>query len=125
VNCRFDIFLWSVRLAKTRSKSTELIKNNKALLNGKSVKPSKEIKVGDIVSMKKHNATLSFKVHAILNKRVGAKLVHEYLTDTTNENELNKLREYRDAQSIYRVKNEGKPSKKDRRDLDDFMKNWD
>jgi ribosome-associated heat shock protein Hsp15 len=117
--------LWSVRLAKTRGKSTELIKKNKALLNGKSVKPSKEINIGDVISIKKHNAMLSFKVHAILNKRVGAKLVHEYLTDVTNENELNKLLEYRAAQSIYRAKNEGKPSKKDRRDLDDFMKNWD
>lgn len=121
---RVDKFLWSVRLAKTRSKASELVTKGKVLVNHEKVKPAKEVKVGDIVTVIVHNANLSYKVLALLDNRVGAKLVENFIRDITPVEELEKLKVYRAAQRVYREKGTGKPSKKDRRDLDDFMEKW-
>ena len=121
---RLDKFIWSVRLAKTRSKATDLINKGKVLVNGDRVKPSKEVRIGDTVTMVVHNAMLDYKVLSLLERRVGAKLVENYLRDISKPEEIEKLKMYRAAQQLYRQKGEGKPSKKDRRDLDEFMENW-
>lgn len=121
---RVDKFIWSVRLAKTRSKASEQVTKGKVLLNHEKVKPAKEVKVGDVVTVIVHNANLSFKVLALLENRIGAKLVENYIRDITPIEELEKLKVYRAAQRVYREKGTGKPTKKDRRDLDDFMENW-
>lgn len=121
---RVDKFVWSVRLAKTRSKASELVTKGKVLVNHEKVKPAKEVKVGDIVTVIVHNANLSYKVLALLDNRVGAKLVENFIRDITPVEELEKLKVYRAAQRVYREKGTGKPSKKDRRDLDDFMEKW-
>lgn len=122
--CRLDKYVWSVRLAKTRSKSAEAIANGKVRLNNDLAKPSKEVKIGDEIQIIKHSAKFTFRVIQLLNKRIGAKLVLDYIVDLTPEAEFEKLRLYRLSQSTYREHGTGKPTKKDRRDLDGFLENW-
>jgi ribosome-associated heat shock protein Hsp15 len=125
MSCRIDKFLWSVRLAKTRSQATEAISKGRVKLNGNAVKPSRDVKVGDEIQVIRHTAVYSYKILALLDKRVGAKLVENYIVDVTSEEEKEKYRLYQLAQSAYRVHGTGKPTKKDRRDLDDFFENWE
>ena len=89
------------------------------------MKPAKEIKVGDALQVSKNTATFSYKVIGILKSRVGAPLVKDYLIDTTPIEELEKFKMYQAAQSTYRQHGEGKPNKKDRRNLDEFLDNWE
>jgi ribosome-associated heat shock protein Hsp15 len=124
MSVRVDKFVWCSRLAKTRSKATDLIKKGKVRLNNENVKPSKEIQIGDTLQIMKANATFEYKVLALLKNRVGAKLVADYINDITKEEEIEKYKTYRVAQQTYKQYGTGKPSKKDRRDLDDFL-NWD
>lgn len=124
MSLRWDKYIWSVRLAKTRSLATELISKGKIKVNGLEVKPSKEPKIGDVISVSRNNAIFSYKVIQLLDKRVGAKLVAEYISDITPIEEFEKFRQYQIAQSTYRDYGTGKPSKKDRRDIDDFMNDW-
>lgn len=121
MNVRYDKYLWSVRLAKTRSQATELISSGKFQVNSAKIKPSREVKVGDVISFHKHNAVFTYEVLALLEKRVGPKLVVDYLIETTPLEEVEKFKQYQLAQSAYRTYGTGKPSKKDRRDLGDFM----
>lgn len=124
MSLRCDKYIWAVRLAKTRSVATELISKGKIKINGLTTKPSKDIKEGDVISISKNAAVFSFKVIQLLDKRVGAKLVPEYLLDCTPTEEIEKFRTYQLAQQSYRENGSGKPSKKDRRDLDDFLSDW-
>ncbi len=121
MSCRLDKYVWSVRLTKTRSIASDEIAKGKIKLNQSNVKPSREVKVGDVVSINKNSATFSYEVLGIIDKRVGAKLVENYLRDITPIEEIEKFKMYRLAQSVYREKGTGKPSKKDRRDLNDFL----
>jgi ribosome-associated heat shock protein Hsp15 len=125
MSCRLDKFVWAVRLAKTRSQAADAISKNKVKLNGETAKPSKEVKLGDEVQIIRHTAVFSFKVIQLLQKRVGAKLVADYIIDITDPLEVEKLKTYQLSQSIYRDYGTGKPTKKDRRHLDDFLENWD
>lgn len=120
---RLDKFLWAVRLSKTRSQATELISKGKVLLNEASVKPSREIKEGETITILKHSARFQFKVLQVLDRRVGAPLVKEYIIDITLPEEIEKLKTYQEAQRNYRL-TDGKPTKKDRRELDRFMDDW-
>ncbi|PKR81246.1 hypothetical protein CW751_06575 [Brumimicrobium salinarum] len=122
MSVRIDKFVWFTRLAKTRSIATEQVKKGKVKLNGVSVKPAREVKEGDEIGIVKHTSVFTYKVKALLNNRVGAKLVEDYLIDTTNPEELEKYKTYQTAQSAYRHRGTGKPSKKDRRELDAFLK---
>ncbi|HIP32731.1 MAG TPA: RNA-binding S4 domain-containing protein [Crocinitomicaceae bacterium] len=123
--CRIDKYIWSVRLAKTRSIASKSIEKGKVRLNNGLVKPSKEVKLGDEINIIKHNSTFTFKVIQLLDKRVGAKLVKDYLLEITPQEELEKFKVYQESQRVYRDYGSGKPSKKDRRDLEDFINNWD
>jgi len=120
---RLDKYLWAVRLSKTRSQATELISKGKALLNEVVIKPAREVKVGETITMLKHNARFQYKVLQLLDKRVGAPLVKDYIQDITSPEEIEKLKTYQDAQRNYR-QTDGKPTKKDRRELDRFMDDW-
>lgn len=122
--CRLDKFVWCVRLAKTRSKATEAVAKKKVLLNNDWAKPSKEVKVGDEIQILKHNATFTYRVLQLLNNRIGAKLVSEYVLDITPPEEIEKLKIFQASQAVYRRTGDGKPSKKDRRNLDEFLENW-
>jgi ribosome-associated heat shock protein Hsp15 len=124
MSCRLDKYVWSVRLAKTRSKSAEAISNGKVRLNNDIVKPAKEVKLGDEIQLIKHSAKFTFRVVQLLNKRIGAKLVQDYIIDVTPDEEREKFKLYQLSQSTYREHGTGKPTKKDRRHLDDFLENW-
>lgn len=121
MSLRLDKYVWFVRLAKTRTLATELVQKNRIKLNGIPVKPSKEVKLGDVVSIVKNNATFSYKVKDLLDRRVGAKLVGDYLIDITDPMEIEKFKTYQAAQSVYREYGTGRPSRKDRDNLDSFF----
>lgn len=114
-----------MRLTKTRSIASEWVAKGKVKLNGEQVKSSKDIKLKDVISISKNTATFSFKVIGIIEKRVGAPLVKESIVDITPIEELEKFKLYQAAQSTYRQHGEGKPNKKDRRSLDEFLDNWE
>lgn len=124
MSSRIDKFVWCVRLSKTRSIATDLVSKNKVKLNGEEVKPSKDVKSGDIISIHKNTAVFSYKVLQLLNNRVGAKLVTDYIEDITDPIEIEKYKEYQAAQSVYRESGTGRPSKKDRKDISDFLEGW-
>jgi ribosome-associated heat shock protein Hsp15 len=121
---RIDKYVWCVRLSKTRSLATKLVANNKIKLNNAECKPAKELAVGDLLTIQKNNASFSFRVKALTEKRLGAKLVTDYIDDETSEEEIEKYKTYQAAQRNYRGRDQGKPSKKDRRELDDFLEGW-
>jgi ribosome-associated heat shock protein Hsp15 len=121
MSLRVDKYVWFVRLAKTRTLATEQIQKGRIKLNNQNVKPSKEIKIGDTVSIVKNNAVFSYKVKDLLDRRVGAKLVADYLIDITDPMELEKFKTYQAAQSTYREYGTGRPSRKDRDHLDSFF----
>ena len=118
---RLDKFVWSVRLTKTRSIATELIAKGKIRINGLDVKPSKDVKVSDVIHVLKNSAVFTYKIKALIDKRVGPKLVIDYLEDITPLEEIEKFKLYVDSQSVYRQNGTGKPTKKDRRSVDDFL----
>lgn len=121
---RLDKYIWCVRLAKTRSQATEMINKGKVRLNEQPIKPSREVKLGDEIQIIRHTSTFSFKVKQLLERRVGAKLVQDYIIDITSDEERLKFQQYIDNQRAYQLLGDGKPNKKQRRDLDDFLENW-
>ena len=121
---RIDKFVWCVRLTKTRSLASKLVVANKIKLNGTECKPAKEVCPNDLITVQKNNALFSYKITQLTNKRLGAKLVSEHITDITPEEEIEKYKTYQLAQRAYRGKNQGKPNKKDRRDIDHFLEGW-
>jgi ribosome-associated heat shock protein Hsp15 len=121
MSLRVDKFVWFVRLAKTRTTATEEISKGRIKLNNENVKPAKEIKIGDTIQIIKNNATFNYKALNLLDRRIGAKLVSDYLLDITDPLEIEKYRLYQDAQSSYREYGTGRPSRKDRESLDSFF----
>ncbi len=118
---RIDKYIWAVRLTKTRSQASELISKGKIKINQMDVKPSRDIKTGDTINIHKNSAVFSYKVLELLEKRVGPKLVSIYIEDITPIEEVEKFKSYQEAQRVYRDMGTGRPSKKDRRMLDDFL----
>ncbi|MFN5442701.1 MAG: RNA-binding S4 domain-containing protein [Crocinitomicaceae bacterium] len=118
---RIDKYTWAVRLTKTRSQASELISKGKIKVNEVDVKPSRDVKLGDIIQVHKNSAVFSYKVLELLEKRVGPKLVSIYIEDITPIEEVEKYKTYQEAQRVYRDMGTGRPSKKDRRSLDDFL----
>jgi ribosome-associated heat shock protein Hsp15 len=120
---RWDKFIWCVRLAKTRSLAAELITKGRIKINSEQIKPSREVKINDLIQFQRNTAVFTYKVVGLTEKRVGAQLVVNFLLDLTPVEELEKLKLYQEAQRNYRL-TDGKPTKKDRRDLDEFLENW-
>lgn len=118
---RVDKYAWAVRLTKTRSIATELVSKGKIRIHAMEVKPSKEVKVGDILNFHKNSAVFSYRVLELLDKRVGPKLVATYIEDITPIEEVEKYLIYQASQKVYRDMGAGRPSKKDRRSIDDFL----
>lgn len=119
---RIDKYLWAVRLFKTRSLAANMVKTGKVMVAGEPVKASKELKIGDQFSIKKNTAVFTYEVVDLLEKRVGAKLVVDYLRDLTPQEELEKFEAYQLAQKEFRDAGFGKPTKKDRRNINKFLK---
>jgi len=118
---RIDKFLWSVRLFKTRSIATDFCKNNRVTINGEPVKPSREIKPGNVVGVKKTPIWHKYTVKDLPKSRVGAKLVEDYIEDITSKEDLEYLEILRLQNMDNRPKGDGRPTKKDRRQIDDFL----
>ncbi len=118
---RVDKWLWAVRVFKTRSIATDACKMNRVSINGQLAKASRSIKVGDVVSVRKPPIEFSFKVLQVLGNRVGAKLVPEYMENVTPREQYEILELQRISGFVDRAKGLGRPTKKDRRSMEQFM----
>lgn len=115
---RIDKYLWAVRVFKTRTEATDACKGNKVKVDGVAVKPSRPVKVGNTIEVRKGSVQYIYKVKALLENRVGARLVPEYAENLTLQSELDKLRAPVETFFLKRDRGMGRPTKKDRRDMD-------
>lgn len=121
MEARLDKWLWAARIFKTRSIAADACKNGRVTIGGVKQKASKMIKEGDIIEVRKPPITYSFKVLKAIQNRVGAKLVPEVLENVTAKEQLELLEMNRIGGFIGRARGTGRPTKKERRELDDFM----
>lgn len=128
-SARIDKWLWAARVYKTRSMAVDAIKNGRVTIDGSLVKPSRTIKAGEVVSVRKSPVTYSFKVLACIESRVGAKLLPQVYENVTDPQEYEKLEMSRISGFVDRQRGSGRPTKKERRQLDAFtdplMFGWD
>lgn len=117
---RIDKYLWSIRVYKTRSEATDACKGGKVRINGGDTKPSKTVKVGDMIVARKGAVTYTYKVLQLVDKRQGAKLVPVYAENLTPPEEIAKLRAPVETFFLKRDRGAGRPTKKDRRQMDDL-----
>ena len=117
---RIDKYLWSVRYYKTRSIATKAVKKGSVKVNGSMVKPSREVYPGDEIGLRKDQVELSLEVLDLPPGRVGAKLVDVYRKDTTPKEAFETKEILKYAKVYYRKRGTGRPTKKDRRDLEDY-----
>jgi ribosome-associated heat shock protein Hsp15 len=122
---RIDKWLWAVRIFKTRTIAYEEIKKHRVLINGQPVKPSRLVTVGEELDVRKPPIIRTYKVLGLIEKRVGSKLVSEYLLETTPAEELAKLEMLNYNSTGLRDRGTGRPTKKERRELDDFFDDED
>lgn len=120
---RIDKYLWSIRVFKTRSEATDACKGGKIRVNGVDPKPSKPIKVGDVIVARKGAVTYTYKVLKLVDKRQGARLVPEYAENLTSAEELAKLRAPVETFFLKRDRGAGRPTKKDRRQMESLWSN--
>ena len=132
---RVDKWLWEMRVFKTRTQATDACKNNRVTVGGAAAKPSRPVKPGDEVSVRKPPITYTFRVKAIPGGRLGAKLVPEYLENITSQDQYELLEMTRISGFVDRRKGLGRPTKRDARDMasfreatytaDDFFLDWE
>lgn len=118
---RLDKLLWCVRYYKTRSLASEACKKNRIKVNGEVAKASREVVPADVIEVRKDQIDYRFEILQIPRSRIGAKLVSLHILDKTPKEELEKLELRKLSQDYYRERGEGRPTKKDRRDLDEFI----
>lgn len=118
---RLDKYLWSIRFFKTRSIATDYCKKGHIKMNDQSCKPSKEVYVNDFFSIRKNQINHRIQVLGIPESRVGAKLLYLYIKDLTPVEEFQKNELLKYSKDYYRKKGTGRPTKKDRRDIDDYQ----
>ena len=118
---RLDKYLWAVRIFKTRSDAADAIRNNKVTVNGAYAKPSRDAKVGDKVDVKKGFITYSYLITDLVANRQPAKNVPLYCQDITPQSELDKLNVPRETIFVFRERGTGRPTKKERREIDAVM----
>lgn len=117
---RVDKYLWCVRYYKSRNMATQACRNGKVKVNNENVKPSREVYPGDKIQVRKDQVDYQLEVLDLPENRLGAKLVDIYRKDITPKENLEKLELLKNSKDYYRKKGTGRPTKKDRRDLDDF-----
>lgn len=131
---RIDKWLWAMRVFKTRSIATDAVKKGRVSMGGNPVKPSRGVKVGDIIDVRKPPITYTFRVLALTENRLGAKLVADYLENLTPQAQYDLLEMTRISGFVDRRKGLGRPTKRDSRDLaafrestyaDDFFLDWE
>ncbi len=119
---RIDKWLWAVRLFKTRSQATDACKSGKIRIDGHIVKPSREVKPGDEISISQQAFTKNVKVLGILDNRVGAPLVPDYMKDLTPEEEYARIKMMRQLNFEFRDPGTGRPTKRHRREIEVLKK---
>ena len=117
---RIDKWLWAARIFKTRSIAVDAIKNGRVTIQGVNVKPSRMVKEGEVVSVRKPPVTYSFKILKTIEQRVGAKLIPEIYENVTPADQYELLEMNRISGFINRQRGTGRPTKKERRALDEF-----
>ncbi len=118
---RIDKFLWCVRVYKTRTMATEACRNGRLSINGQVVKPAREVAANEIIEIKLHAYTRTIKIVDLPKSRVGAKLLSDYIIELTPDEEFKKLDLIRERLVFQRPKGTGRPTKKERRELDNWM----
>ena len=118
---RIDKWLWVMRIFKTRSDAADAIRNNRVLVNDAYAKPSREVKVGDRISVKRNLVTYSYLVKELIVNRQPAAKVPDYCIDTTPQSELDKLHKPKETIFVFRERGTGRPTKKERREIDALM----
>ena len=121
MEARIDKWLWAARIFKTRSLAADACKNGRVTFNGSTIKPSRMIKEGDKVHVKKSPITYSFKVLKAIEQRVGAKLIPEIYENVTDPKQYELLEMSRISGFVDRARGTGRPTKKERRALDAFV----
>ena len=122
---RLDKYVWAIRCYKTRSEATDACNGNKVQLNGAPAKPAKAVHIGDRVAVRKGSAQLSYKVLQLTENRLGAKLVPEYAENLTPQSELDKLHAPVETFLVRRERGAGRPTKKERRDIEALWEGFD
>ena len=118
---RIDKWMWAARIFKTRTIAAEACKTGRISINGSQVKPARMVKPGDVVQVRKPPVTYSFKVLQAIEKRVGAKLVPEIMENVTTPDQYELLEMSKISGFVDRARGTGRPTKKERRDLDEFF----
>ena len=118
---RIDKWLWAARIFKTRSIAADACKNGRVTIGGMNVKPSRPVKVGEVVDVKKPPVTYSFRVLKCIEQRVGAKLIPEVYENVTDQRQYEILEMSRISGFIDRARGTGRPTKKDRCQMDAFV----
>lgn len=118
---RIDKWLWAARIFKTRSIAADACKNGRVTIGGVNVKPSRAVKVGETVDVRKPPVTYSFRILKTIEQRVGAKLLPEIYENVTSPDQYELLEMNRISGFVDRARGTGRPTKKDRRALDDFF----
>ena len=117
---RVDKWLWAMRVFKTRTIATDACKKGRVTMNGTAVKPSRAIKIGDVIDVKKPPITYTFRVKALTGNRLGAKLVPDYLENITAPDQYELLEMTKISGFVDRRKGLGRPTKRDGRELSRF-----
>ena len=118
---RLDKYLWAVRVFKTRSDAADAIRNNRVTVDGAYAKPSREVKVGDRISVRRTMITYTYRVLGLIANRQPAKNVPLYCEDITPQSELDKLNVPHETIFVFRERGTGRPTKKERREIDAVM----
>ena len=118
---RLDKYLWAVRIFKTRSDAAEAIRQNRVLVNDAYAKPSREVRIGDRIAVKRMPVTYLLEVVGYVSSRQPAKNVPLYCLNITPQEELDKLSSPRETIFVFRDRGTGRPTKKERRELDGLM----
>ena len=121
---RLDKYLWAVRIFKTRSDAADAVRNNRVLVNGSYAKPSREVRQGDIITVKRMPVTYQYKVLDLVSSRQPAKNVPNYCLNITPQEELDKLTVPRETIFVFRERGTGRPTKKERREIDALMEGF-
>lgn len=122
-NVRIDKYLWAIRVFKTRSEATDACNGGKVKIAGVNAKASKQVKPGDVIEIRKGSAQFTYRVIALTEARMGAQLVPDFAENLTPDSEMEKLRVPRETVQFQRDRGTGRPTKKDRRILDDLIDN--
>lgn len=119
---RIDKYLWAIRAFKTRSEATDACNGGKVKIAGANCKPSRPLRIGEVIEVRKGMAVYTYKVLAFLEKRVGAAAAADYAENLTPQSELDKLRAPVETFFVRRDRGSGRPTKKERRTIDAL---WD